>query len=136
MSKICKFLNGINFNLSHMDCLKKTPFYMLLDPFINKKINSQYLKGVQHGLVEILMSYNRDHKAFDVGGICWQSRRGSSSWFSELHQGITRSTWSNIPFMKHHLVKGGLHIEGIKKLQQQRRFEEHTILNLYHATDT
>lgn len=68
LSKIIKFLEGIDFKKSHMDRLRETPFYTFLAPFINKQVESRYVKGVQHGLVEILMYYNRKCDAFDVGG--------------------------------------------------------------------
>lgn len=51
-----------------MICLKKTPFYTFLEPFINKQVNLQYLAGMQHGFVKILVSYSREYKAFVVGG--------------------------------------------------------------------
>lgn len=68
LSKIIKFLEGIDFKKSHMDRLRETPFYTFLEPFINKQVESRYVKGVQHGLVEILMYYNQKLDAFDVGG--------------------------------------------------------------------
>lgn len=68
LSKVIRFLHGINLQPPHIKGLKETPFYKIPEPFIKKKANSTYLTGVQQGLVEILSTYDRNSDVFVIGG--------------------------------------------------------------------
>lgn len=53
LSKIYGFLDKLTLKPAHIACLQRTPFYNFLEPFINKRVSSNYIKGTHKGLVEI-----------------------------------------------------------------------------------
>lgn len=62
------FFNGVKLRQVHLDCLKKTPFYHFVLPFAKRRITPSCVKGTQKGTTNLLMTYDKQQKAFVIGG--------------------------------------------------------------------
>lgn len=63
-----RFFAGITLRKEHLQCLKRTPFYNFVLPFVKGKYSAGEVRGMQDGLVQMLMSYVEDRNCFHIGG--------------------------------------------------------------------
>lgn len=68
LTKVIKFLDGVELQKHHLELLQLTPFFHFLLPFINKTVNPKHVKGTKKGLISILDSYDKEQQVFVLAG--------------------------------------------------------------------
>lgn len=63
-----RFFKGITLRKPHIECLKKTPFYNFVLPFIKGKYSAGEVRGSQDGTFQMLLSYIPERNCFNIGG--------------------------------------------------------------------
>lgn len=63
-----RFFKGLKIRKVHLDLLKTTPFYNFVLPFVKGKYSAGEVRGMQDGLVQMLMSYDNSRNCFHIGG--------------------------------------------------------------------
>ncbi|XP_012857591.1 PREDICTED: uncharacterized protein LOC105976874 [Erythranthe guttata] len=68
LSKTVSFFRKLQLRKVHVECLKKTPFYHFVMPFVRGLITRGSVRGTQTGTVTMLFTYDKNCKAFILGG--------------------------------------------------------------------
>ena len=68
MQVLIKIMEDVKLRDEHIALLKKTPFWLLFDALINKKLKSDHSLKYDDIVVKIIQSYEKDGKTFNIGG--------------------------------------------------------------------
>lgn len=65
---VVRFFDKLPLRDVHMQCLRNTPFYSFLLPFIKGNITPGSMHGMQDGTLQFLMTYMKTEHCFEVAG--------------------------------------------------------------------
>lgn len=68
LMKIVRFFQGWKLRDDHIRCLKSTPFYYFIMPFIKGKYTTSNAWCMQAGAVQLFMTYNQGTDSFHIAG--------------------------------------------------------------------